>query len=161
MKEIDSGLGEIKKFVDSIDPLSGPNLLRHSPFKDNGDGTMTLRRHVPFGSASDYLAEKRVPVPEMVFDVNGMHVEPTQLYEDTTPKKATLAAEDAHEARKFAAYKILGMTCQHCKYWQEEVEGNPYQCKNDKVTALVDDCGCGPVFKPSADFGCTKFEAKV
>lgn len=44
-----SALSEMAKFVEAIDPLSGPNLMRRAAqaFTDNGDGTMTFRRSMP------------------------------------------------------------------------------------------------------------------
>jgi hypothetical protein len=43
-------LSEIANFVESVDPLSGPNVMRRAAqiFTDNGDGTMTMRRSSPF-----------------------------------------------------------------------------------------------------------------
>jgi hypothetical protein len=41
-------LEQMKDFVDSVDPMTGPNLLRHTRFKDNGDGTMKLLMPLPY-----------------------------------------------------------------------------------------------------------------
>lgn len=41
-----SNLRRMRDYVASVDPLSGPNVMRYAEqvFKDNGDGTMTMRR---------------------------------------------------------------------------------------------------------------------
>jgi hypothetical protein len=45
-----SPLRKIHNAVKAMDPLRGPNLLRHSAqrIQDNGDGTLTVKRRLPY-----------------------------------------------------------------------------------------------------------------
>lgn len=43
-----SELKKMHEFVESINPLSGPNILLHASIVDNDDGTMTFKRSLPF-----------------------------------------------------------------------------------------------------------------
>jgi hypothetical protein len=44
----DGLLSEAAKFLDATDPLRGSNVLRHAGIVDNGNGTLTFRRHIPY-----------------------------------------------------------------------------------------------------------------
>lgn len=37
-------LSDAAAFVEKIDPLSGPNIMKHGSVRDNGDGTLTFIR---------------------------------------------------------------------------------------------------------------------
>lgn len=54
-------LQKLAEFVESIDPLSGPNVMKYADrnFIDNGDGTMTIRRRNPYQSLEDENDVKR------------------------------------------------------------------------------------------------------
>lgn len=45
-----SALRNIEAYAQSVDPLSGRNVMRRAAqlFKDNGDGTMAMRRQPPY-----------------------------------------------------------------------------------------------------------------
>jgi hypothetical protein len=49
-----SFLRQAKEFVDFVDPLRGPNLMRHSGLVDMGDGTLKVVRRLPDGLTSPH-----------------------------------------------------------------------------------------------------------
>ena len=40
--------------------------------------------------------------------------------------------------------------CKDCKWYKN------FECENDNISRMIDDCGCGSSFKPNSDWFCAE-----
>jgi hypothetical protein len=134
-----SKLKDMNEFVKSIDPMSGPNLLRHSSFTDNGDGTMKMHRPIPFGITDKTSGLAMLMAP---------------------PDRDTELREQIGASVLESVIALAAKTCQHCKYWERNDHRNKRRGTCNNMDDMLDGDTAVVLFMPSEDFGCNKWDEK-